>query len=198
MLWNGSLFFIVLSPYRHWHGLTDCKIISELSFFFIKFFGGHESFWWGHWYPYFGLLETSPLGFKARMDPSLACFVACMQWFPEIHLWCDTRWPLGGQRGSQSRFLHACSRGRMLGFDQTSRTLSRRAIHLATATGLSSVNFLLQGVETASTERVGQRLELYFRLYSGNVLPNMVFRVYWELLSSLYAVVCVGVDDSIL
>ena len=47
----------------------------------------------------------SPLGFKARVDPSLVCFIACMQWIPDIHLWCDTCWPLGGQHGSQSRSL---------------------------------------------------------------------------------------------
>ena len=35
--------------------------------FFFKIFGGHESFLWGHWYPYFGLLVMSPLGFKARV-----------------------------------------------------------------------------------------------------------------------------------
>ena len=25
---------------------------------------------------------------------SLACFVVCVQWNPQIHLWCDTCWPL--------------------------------------------------------------------------------------------------------
>ena len=35
------------------------------------------SFLWGHWYPCFGLLVTSALGFKARVD-SLACFLACV------------------------------------------------------------------------------------------------------------------------
>ena len=34
------------------------------------------SFLWGHWHPCFGLLVTSALGFKARVD-SLACFLAC-------------------------------------------------------------------------------------------------------------------------
>ena len=29
------------------------------------------------------LLVTSPLGFKARVDPSLACFLACAQQIPE-------------------------------------------------------------------------------------------------------------------
>ena len=39
--------------------------------FFLKIFGGHESFLWGHWYPCFGLLVTSPLGFKARVGSAL-------------------------------------------------------------------------------------------------------------------------------
>ena len=39
--------------------------------FFKKIFGAHESFLWGHWYPCFGLLVTSPLGFKARVGSAL-------------------------------------------------------------------------------------------------------------------------------
>ena len=43
----------------------------EFSSFFKNFFGGHESLLWGHWYPYFGLLVMSPLGFKARVGSAL-------------------------------------------------------------------------------------------------------------------------------
>ena len=25
-----------------------------------------------------------------RVDPSLTYFIACMQWIPQIHLWCNT------------------------------------------------------------------------------------------------------------
>ena len=47
--------------------------------------------------PYFGFLLTSALGFiKTRVDPSLACFLASIQWIPEIHLWCNT-WLYSGQ-----------------------------------------------------------------------------------------------------
>ena len=46
--------------------------------------GGHKFFLWGHWYPCFRLLVTSTLGFKARVDPSLARVLACMQWIPQI------------------------------------------------------------------------------------------------------------------
>ena len=73
---------------------------------FFLIFGGHKSFSWGHWYPFFGLLAMSPLGFKARVDPSLVCFVACVQWIPEIHLWCDTCWLYRGQHGSWAFSIH--------------------------------------------------------------------------------------------
>ena len=40
--------------------------------FFLLFFGGHKFFVWGHWYPCFGFLVMSALGFKARVDPLLS------------------------------------------------------------------------------------------------------------------------------
>ena len=49
-------------------------------FFLKKHFVRHKFFSCGHWYPCFRLLVTSPLGFKARVDPLLVCFVACVQW----------------------------------------------------------------------------------------------------------------------
>ena len=41
--------------------------------YFLKIFGGHKFFFGGPLIPYFGLLVMSALGFKARVDPSLAC-----------------------------------------------------------------------------------------------------------------------------
>ena len=64
------------------------------------------SFLWGHWYPIFGLLVTSDLCFKAKVDSLLACIIACSQWIPQIHLWCNTCQPLDGQHGSQLHSLH--------------------------------------------------------------------------------------------
>ena len=44
--------------------------------FFKKSFWGHMCLIWGHWYPCFGFLVTTPLGFKARVGSALfACFV---------------------------------------------------------------------------------------------------------------------------
>ena len=75
----------------------------HLYVFFKKKIGGHESFLWGHWYPCFGLLVTSPLGFKARVGSLIrtwwrhTCYM-----FPEIHIYSDTCWPLGSQHGSRA------------------------------------------------------------------------------------------------
>ena len=63
------------------------------------------SFLWDFlWYPSFGLLVTSALGFKARVD--LACTLSCLHTIPQIHLWCSTCQPLDSQHGSLSRSLH--------------------------------------------------------------------------------------------
>ena len=70
-------------------GITAKK--TKIQFFFLlNFYLTHVHFW-GHWYPCFGLLVTSPLGFKARVGSLIhtwqrqKCYM-----FTEIHLWCDT------------------------------------------------------------------------------------------------------------
>ena len=55
---------ILLFPLTQWIWHTN---------FFVNFFGGHKFFSWGQWYPSFGLLVTSALIFKARVDSSLEC-----------------------------------------------------------------------------------------------------------------------------
>ena len=40
---------------------------SPVLFFFFKYFWRTIVLFWGHWYPCFGFLVTSPLGFKARV-----------------------------------------------------------------------------------------------------------------------------------
>ena len=78
------------------------------------------SFLWDHWYPCFGLLVTSALGFKARVD--IACTFSCLHVTHQIHLWCDTCQPLDGQHGGLTHSLHASfSRGRMPGSNGCSR-----------------------------------------------------------------------------
>ena len=75
--------------------------------FSLNNFEGQRFCLWGYWHLCFGLLVIFALGFKARVDPSLACFLAFLQWIPQIHLWCDTCWPLGCQHGNQ-RTCRSC------------------------------------------------------------------------------------------
>ena len=46
------------------------------AYLFKKSFWRTHIFVWGHWYPCFGFLVTSPLGFKARVGSSLITFFA--------------------------------------------------------------------------------------------------------------------------
>ena len=58
----------------------------------------------------------STLGFKAREDPALACFVAFIQWIPRIQLWCNSCWPLGSQQAVElfdpHKFTCICEQAR--------------------------------------------------------------------------------------
>ena len=97
---------------------------------FLNNFWGHKSFLWGHWYPSFGLLVTSPLGFKGRVVSLIHAWWRCTCYkFPDIHLGCDTCWPFwraaplifdgwhlwsltaaepfGGQHGSRPDLFHS-------------------------------------------------------------------------------------------
>ena len=54
-------------------------------------------------HPSFGLLVTSPLHFKARVDSHIRTWWRCACYmFPEINLWCNTCQPLGGKHGKQA------------------------------------------------------------------------------------------------
>ena len=68
----------------------------------LDFFGGHKSFLWGHWYPYFWLLVTFALGFKARVGSLIRAWRrrTCYM-FHEIHLklWTIDRSTLGKRNG---------------------------------------------------------------------------------------------------
>ena len=79
---------------RVWDSIRSSLYRYKLLF---QFLGGHKSVLWDYWYPCFELLVTSALDFKATVDPSLVCLVACVQWLSQIHLWCDTCWPLDNQ-----------------------------------------------------------------------------------------------------
>ena len=69
--------------------------------FLFKFLEGiSPSFLWG--LGCYGNLVMSALGFKVRMDPSRACLAACIQWIPQIHLWCNNCRPLDGPHCSKA------------------------------------------------------------------------------------------------
>ena len=70
---------------------------------FYQIFGGYQSYSWDHWYPYFGLLVMSALGFKARVDPF--CMLSHL-FDPQIHISCDTCWLYWGQHGSWAFLIH--------------------------------------------------------------------------------------------
>ena len=50
----------------------------QVRFVLFKFFAGHESFYWGHLYPYFGLPVMFTRAFKVRVDP-LTCMLCHLQ-----------------------------------------------------------------------------------------------------------------------
>ena len=68
------------------HLLTSWRPALQLNlllFLFLKIFGGHKSFLCDHWYPWFGLLVTTPLGFKARVGSLIQTWWRCAcQTFP--------------------------------------------------------------------------------------------------------------------
>ena len=81
--------------------MLECFVV----LFFI--FAGQKSFLWGYWYPCFGLLVMSPLGFKATVGSLICTWWKCMcNRFHEIHFWCDTCQPLGGQHDSWADLFH--------------------------------------------------------------------------------------------
>ena len=99
---------ILLNYQQHKVGISANYFFSFCFLCFLKIiFGGHKSFLWGRWYPCFGLLVTSPLGFKARVGSLIHTWQRHMCYmFPEIHLLCDTCQYLGGQHGSWAVLFH--------------------------------------------------------------------------------------------
>ena len=55
--------------------ISEVNRLKTSFFFFLNFWRTHVLFW-GHWYPCFGFLVTSPLGFKARVGSALFAIFA--------------------------------------------------------------------------------------------------------------------------
>ena len=102
---------------------------------FFKIFGRHKSFCGATDTPVLDFWWHMPWVSKPGWIPLLACFIAYIQWISQIHLWCDTCWPLGSQPSSQAvsstyLYLHT-SIGRTWVQDQ--------ACHCLTAYGKTDV-----------------------------------------------------------
>ena len=72
---------------------------------FFKFFGGYQSFVG----PLISLIWPSGDVCPWCQSPagSLTCvLIICVEWIPQIHLWCDTCWSLDGQYGSWALSIH--------------------------------------------------------------------------------------------
>ena len=106
--WHKCTCLMLSTKNENWHMMIFPGLIHWTGQFFLKnlIFWGHQPFLWGHWYPYFGLLVIYTLGFKARVYLSLRCFLACVQWIPQIHLWYNNCWPLDSQYGIQTFVIH--------------------------------------------------------------------------------------------
>ena len=81
----GSWYLSLFEVHTEWHWTFLFRLYLIMRFkrqwmiFFWTIFGGHQSFSWSHWYSCFGLRVTSVMGFKDRVDPLLACFLACIE-----------------------------------------------------------------------------------------------------------------------
>ena len=108
------LLSMIYSAQRH----ACCNWLFELqghfhvasnSPFFVPFKSVFSALLWycfflvGPLIPFFWLLVTSALGFKARVDPSLACFLACSQRMPSVVLFTHSIKKIQGCR-SQKRW----------------------------------------------------------------------------------------------
>ena len=90
-------FFYIFRHYL-WHFSQ-----SDFHFFWKKYFGGHKSFSWGHWYPCFGLLVMSALGFKARVDPFCVILTCVILRFT---FGVTPIWLYRGQHGNWAFLIH--------------------------------------------------------------------------------------------
>ena len=72
--------------------------------FYIKFLDNTSPFCGTTVIPVMEFWWRLPWISKSGWNPLLACFLVCVQWIPQIHLWWDTCWLHSGQHGSQVFF----------------------------------------------------------------------------------------------
>ena len=81
---------------------VGCNNVLHFSFF-LKIFGGHKFFSWGHWYLCFWTSGDICPGFQSQGGSLCMLSHLCD---PQIHLWCDTCWLYRGQHGSRAFCRH--------------------------------------------------------------------------------------------
>ena len=97
IVWMSSVRIILLFQKKnitnHFKNVFNYhSLVLNFTCSFFKFGGRDKSF--SGFTDSFGLLLATVLGFKARVYPSLACFLVCVQWIPpvptlllEIRIW---------------------------------------------------------------------------------------------------------------
>ena len=126
---------------------TQRKLCWYETFFFLNFLSGPRSILWSHWLLLFWTSCVLPHGFQIQSG-YLACTLSCLH-AVILKVTSGATPAFSTNRGVHciSVYMawqlitfptcHVCNRGRLPGFDrETSRTVSRRALHSATATGL--------------------------------------------------------------
>ena len=71
-------------------------LVWTLSFFKNIFLEDIDPFLWDQWHPVLDFRWHLSWVSTPKWIPLLVCFIAYVQWIPQIRLWCDTCWPLGG------------------------------------------------------------------------------------------------------
>ena len=120
-------------------------------FFLKNFLSGPRSILWSHWLLLFWTSCVLPHGFQIQSG-YLACTLSCLH-AVILKVMSGVTPAFSTNRGVHCISMytawqlvtfptcHVCNRGRLPGFDrETSRTVSRRAVHSATATGSRNIN----------------------------------------------------------
>ena len=118
--------------------------ILRIYFFYLNFLSGPRSILWSHWLLLFWTSCVLPHGFQIQSG-YLACTLSCLHavilkvtsgvtpaFSTNRSVHCISMYM--AWRPVTFPTCHICNRGRLLGFDrETSRTVSRRALHSAAA-----------------------------------------------------------------
>ena len=136
--------------------------------------GGHQSFFFGHWDCCFRLLAMSAQSFKPRMEPYLACFITCMQWVSQIHLWCDTYWTHDSSHCSRAFLIHILIFIKGFRFSR-SISNSKRKEHKLWALAIQTSSFL--SVNVCFLTKIKKTIEIFFKISNVGSEPDWIFKI---------------------